>query len=349
MRVLNIMMARGRGGLENAALDTHEALSLAGCEVTTVLNASGEMHTRFPQTANVIRFQSPFAWDPTAGFRLKRMLRDHPFDVILAHGNRAARLAQKLRVSAPLILDCHTTNYSARKMIDQIDGAIVLTEHYRDVMLKAGMAENKLKLVPNAVRIGPEPQPLPHREKLIIGGLGRLVPNKGFDVLLESLVLLKAEGLSFECVIHGVDEHGSTEAFKALRDKLGLDETEVRFPGWTTDAQNFLRSLDIFCMPSRREVLSIALLEALSAGRPIICTRVPGLEDVFRNGVEGLFVDIDDRKGLADALKQLILDPVQRDMMGHAARERSRRFDIATIGLELRNALEELCSLKKAA
>ncbi len=349
MRVLNIMMARGRGGLENAALDTHEALSLAGCEVTTVLNASGEMQARFPQMAEVISFQSPFAWDPTAGFRLKWQLKDHSFDVILAHGNRAARIAQSLRARAPLILDCHTTNYSARKMIDQIDGAIVLTEHYRGVMLKAGMAENKLKLVPNAVRIGAEPQPLPHREKLIIGGLGRLVPNKGFDVLLESLVLLKAEGLSFECVIHGVDEHGNIESFLALRDKLGLDETEVRFPGWTSDAQSFLLSLDIFCMPSRREVLSIALLEALSAGRPIICTRVPGLEDVFRDGVEGIFVDIDHPKGLAEALKRLLLDRSQREAMGRAARERSRRFDIAAIGLELRNALQELSSHKKVA
>jgi len=307
------------------------------------------MQARFPQTAEVINFQSPFAWDPTAGFRLKRQLKDHSFDVILAHGNRAARIAQSLRARAPLILDCHTTNYSARRMIGQIDGAIVLTEHYRDVMLLAGLAENKLKLVPNAVRIGPEPEPAPHRDRLLIGGLGRLVPNKGFNVLLESLARLKAEGLAFHCIIHGVDEKGHTKDMEDLRDSLGLDDTVVSFPGWTSDAQSFLRSLDIFCMPSRREVLSIALLEALSAGRPIICTRVPGLEDVFRDGVEGIFVDIDDPKGLAEALKRLLLDRSQREAMGRAARERSRRFDITAIGLELRNALQELCSLKKAA
>ena len=344
MRVLNIMMARGRGGLENAALDTHEALTLAGCAVTTVLNASGEMRARFPQAADVISFNSSFAWDPTAGFRLKRCLKHRPFDVILAHGNRAARLAQSLRRQAPLILDCHTTNYSARNMIDDIDGAIVLTQHYRDVMLKAGMPENKMRLVPNAVRIGPEPQALPSRERVIIGGLGRLVPNKGFDVLLEALSILKAERINFHCIIHGVDEQGHTTTMEDLRDKLGLNDADVTFPGWTADPQTFLRSLDIFCMPSRREVLSIALLEALSAGRPIICTRVPGLEDVFQDNIEGLFVDIEDHKALAEALKQLITEPTRRETMGHAARERSRRFDIGTIGIELRDALQSLCA-----
>jgi|GEM_PF-5611698 len=347
MRVLNIMMGKKRGGLENAALDAYEALTLAGCEVTTLLHSSAEMREKFPASADVMTFSTPGLWDPTADFRLKRILDGTRFDVILAHGNRAAKLAITLRKKAPLVLVCHTTNYSSTEMIEQIDGAIVLTNHYRDVMLKAGCPPAKLRLVPNAVRLGPEPGDPPQRKIPLIGGLGRLVPNKGFDILLEALAILKRRGTAFSCIIHGVDDNGRTESFEAMRDRLGLDANEVAFPGWTKTPHDFLRSLDIFAMPSRREVLSIALLEALAAGRPIVCAQVPGLEDVFSEGNEGFFVDIGDVEGLATALESLLNNAKLRGQMGHAARERARRFDIATIGLEMRNALESLMAQPK--
>jgi glycosyltransferase involved in cell wall biosynthesis len=342
MRILNIMMGKNRGGLENAALDAFEALTLAGCEVTTVLHASAEMRGNFPPRARVIPFSTPGTWDPTARFRLRHMLRDTPFDVVLAHGNRAAKLATALRSRAPLVLVCHTTNYSATEMIGSLDGAIVLTNHYRDVMLKAGCPPEKLRLVPNAVRLGSEPGTPPQREIPLIGGLGRLVPNKGFDILIAALATLKRRGIAFSCIIHGVDEAGSTLSFEAMREQAGLSRDDIAFPGWTQNPHDFLRSLDIFAMPSRREVLSIALLEALSAGRPLVCTRVPGLEDVFTEGREGFFVDIGDVDGLAAALEKLLLDPQLRATMGKAARERSRRFNIGAIGAEMKGALGSL-------
>jgi len=342
MRILNIMMGKNRGGLENAALDAFEALTLAGCEVTTVLHASAEMREKFPPQARVIPFATPGTWDPTARFRLRHLLRNTSFDVILAHGNRAAKLATSLRSRAPLVLVCHTTNYSATEMIGSLDGALVLTNHYRDVMLKAGCPPEKLRLVPNAVRLGPEPGDPPQRDVPLIGGLGRLVPNKGFDILIEALANLKRRSIAFSCIIHGVDEAGSTASFEAMRDQAGLSADDLAFPGWTQAPQDFLRSLDIFAMPSRREVLSIALLEALSAGRPIVCARVPGLEDVFSEGREGFFVDIGDVEGLAEALEKLLLDPERRATMGKAARERSRRFEIDVIGAEMKAALGSL-------
>ena len=342
MRILNIMMGRGRGGLENAALDAFEALTLAGCEVTTVLHASAEMRKKFPPQARIIPFSTPGTWDPTARFRLRHMLRDTPFDVVLAHGNQAAKLATALRSRAPLVLVCHTTNYSATKLIGSIDGALVLTNHYRDVMVKAGFPPEKLRLVPNAVRLGPEPGGPPQRAIPLIGGLGRLVPNKGFDILIKALAKLKRRGIAFSCIVHGVDETGGTASFEAMREQAGLSPDDLAFPGWTQTPQDFLRSLDIFAMPSRREVLSIALLEALSAGRPIVCARVPGLEDVFTEGREGLFVDIGDVDGLVAALEKLLHDPELRVTMGQSARERSRRFDIGVIGAEMKTALSEL-------
>ena len=339
------MMAKGRGGLENAALDAFEALTRSGCVVTTVLRSGAEMQKKFPCEARILPLSTLGAWDPTEGFRLRQLVQHIPFDVVLAHGNRAAKLARSLRSRAPLVLVCHTTNYSATRMIDHIDGAIVLTNHYHEVMVQAGCAPEKLKLVPNAIRLGPEPDELQERAVPLIGGLGRLVPNKGFDILFQALGRLKLRGIRFECIIHGVDERGSTSDFEALRSQAGLSKDDVAFPGWTTSPHDFLRSLDIFAMPSRREVLSIALLEALEAGRPIVCARVPGLEDVFTEGREGFFVDIGDVNGLEGALEKLLLDASLRSTMGKAARERARRFEIGAVGVEMREALQSLAVL----
>jgi glycosyltransferase involved in cell wall biosynthesis len=347
MRVLNVMLGKERGGLENAALDAFEALTRSNCQVTTVLHGKAAIREKFPHQASTISFFSIGRWDPTAGFRLKRLLSQVNFDVILAHGNRAATLAQSLRTRAPLVLVCHTTNYSATQMIERIDGAIVLTSHYHDVMIKAGCPPEKLKLVPNAIRLGPEPPIRPRRAVPLIGGLGRLVPNKGFDILLFALSKLKQSGIPFKCIIHGVDEHGSTSDFEEMRSRAGLSEGDVIFPGWSSSPGEFLRSLDLFVMPSRREVLSIALLEALEAGCPIICTKIPGLGDVFVEGREGLFVDIGDVDGLAHAIERLLLDPESRSTMAKAARERAKRFEIGSVGAEMKNALHDLVTLHK--
>jgi glycosyltransferase involved in cell wall biosynthesis len=218
----------------------------------------------------------------------------------------------------------------------------VLTGHYFDVLTQAGYPAARIRTVPNSIRLGDEPGDPPERDVPVIGGLGRLVPNKGFDVLLGALARLKAGGVRFRCIVHGVDDAGGTGGFEAMRDQLGFDADEVSFPGWTDEPQAFLRSLDIFCLPSRREVQSLALLEALAAGRPIVCTRVPGLEQVFTDGVEGVFVDIENQAGLADALDELLRDRGRRLAMGRAARRRARAFDIDAVGEKLRAALEEL-------
>jgi glycosyltransferase involved in cell wall biosynthesis len=95
-------------------------------------------------------------------------------------------------------------------------------------------------------------------------------------------------------------------------------------------------------MPSRREVLSIALLESLAAGRPIVCMKIPGLEEVFDQGVEGYFVDMEDDRQLADMLSLLLSDRALRLKMGRAARRRAHAFDINVVGGQLKNAVREL-------
>ena len=229
------------------------------------------------------------------------------------------------------------------KCLNLINGAIALTDHYYQVLVNAGYPRERIRIVPNSIRLLDEPGNPPQRDVPIIGSLGRLIPNKGFDVLLSACAKLKERGVAFQCIVHGADNKGSVAPYETMRDRLGLNKFEVSFAGWTDESQNFLREIDIFCMPSRREILSIALLESLAAGRPIVCTKIPGLESVFEHGVEGYFVDIEDDEQLAETLNILLLDRALRLEMGRAARRRAHNFDINVVSRQMKNALRELC------
>jgi glycosyltransferase involved in cell wall biosynthesis len=84
----------------------------------------------------------------------------------------------------------------------------------------------------------------------------------------------------------------------------------------------YLASADVFVMPSLWEGLPIALLEAMSAGLPVIATKVEGVEEVIVEGEHGLLVPIENTDALADAILQLLADPQLRRNMGTAAKEK---------------------------
>jgi glycosyltransferase involved in cell wall biosynthesis len=202
------MMGKGDGGLERAGADCHEALELSGCQVVSVIHSSAKLMDLYRRAGSTITLNSLGGWDVFAAYRLRRKLRKTDFDAVIVHGNRAVFLAQRLGLKAPIIAVCHTTNYSILKCLERIDGAIVLTDHYYQVLIKAGTPPERIRIVPNSVRLSDEPGDPPPRDVPVIGGLGRLVPNKGFDVLLSACARLKERGIAFQCIIHGVDDRG---------------------------------------------------------------------------------------------------------------------------------------------
>jgi len=348
LSVLNVMMGKGPGGLERAVVRFHEALVAAGCSVTSLVQPNAAVRKEFAEAADVVTFADLFAFDPSARWRLAVALKGRTFNVILAHGNHAIRLARTLREHAPLVAVCHTTNFNVARRLADIDGALTLTGAYRQALIVSGFPAERIRQAPNAIALGPPPGPPPPRETPLIGGLGRLVEDKGFDLLLEAAALLKTRGVRFEIVVHGVDERGGVASMEALRDRLGLARDQVSFPGWTASPDAFLRSLDVFCLPSRRETLSLALLEALAAGRPIVAARLKGLEEVVEDGLEALTFEVGDVAGLAAALERLIGDPALRLTMGQAARARAASFDLSVVGALYRQALVELIALARA-
>jgi len=148
--------------------------------------------------------------------------------------------------------------------------------------------------------------------------LGALVPRKGLDVLLAALASLHARGLRPQLWIAGEGEQRAE--LEGLARSLSLER--VRFLGRRGDAADLLGAADVFAMPSRREGLGVAALEALGAGCAIVATRVGGLAEVVEHERSGLLVAPEDPAALADALQRLLGDAALRERLAAAGRAR---------------------------
>jgi len=172
-----------------------------------------------------------------------------------------------------------------------------------------------------------------------IVAVGRLVPQKGFDLLLESFARVADRVPQWTLVIWG--EGPERAALEAQRDALGLRD-RVAMPGVTKEHGGWLRDADIFVLSSRFEGWGIVIGEAMAAGVPTIsfdCQWGPG-EMIVAN-VSGLLVPDGDVAALGEAIAALCEDPARRAQLSQAARIASQRFKIDSILRQWEVAISE--------
>jgi glycosyltransferase involved in cell wall biosynthesis len=156
---------------------------------------------------------------------------------------------------------------------------------------------------------------------LLIGTVAELTKNKGLNYLIEATSVLKSEILNTKheiLVIGGGEEHdGLIKHIKSL----GLTEN-VHLLGFVPEAEKYLKGFDIFVLPSLKEGLPYTLLEAMSAGVPLIGTTVGGVTDIIDQHETGLFVTPKDVRGLADVMADLMTDVKLREKLAVGARRK---------------------------
>jgi glycosyltransferase involved in cell wall biosynthesis len=130
---------------------------------------------------------------------------------------------------------------------------------------------------------------------------------------------------------------------RATARALGLEQTVV-FTGFREDAPRIASCFDVFTLSSEFEGLSIAVIEALALGKPVVVTNVGGLPEVIEDGRQGHIVPTGDAGALADRILRLLRDPELRTRMGAAGRARAKAFDIRRSVGRMEEVYEELLS-----
>jgi glycosyltransferase involved in cell wall biosynthesis len=176
-----------------------------------------------------------------------------------------------------------------------------------------GLPSGSLEVVHNGV---PDIPPLPPRRqdgRPTIGTVGRLEPQKGFDVLLHSL----REIPDAQVVVVG--DGSERPRLEKLAAEVGV-ESRVRWEGWSNEPRRLLTSFDVFALPSRFEGFPLAVLEAQLAGLPVVASDVGSVGEAVIPGRTGLLVPPDDPSSLAAALQQLLDDGDVRHRLGQEGR-----------------------------
>ena len=160
------------------------------------------------------------------------------------------------------------------------------------------------------------------KDTLLIGVVARLTPQKGISYLLEALASLPSLPAPPHCIIVG--DGILRSALEQERDRLGLAE-RVHFLGHRRDIALILSALDLFVLPSLYEGLSLALLEAMSAGVPVVATAVSGSQEIIVDGKNGFLVPPADSAALAQRMYWVLTHPEKRGQIARRGRETVRQ------------------------
>ena len=182
-------------------------------------------------------------------------------------------------------------------------------------------------VIPNPVDL-PSPPPRAGEGRTLVA-VGRLVDQKGFDLLLPAFARIAGDHPDWNLVIWG---EGSERArLEALRDRLGLAE-RVRMPGLTRHPGEWVEDAALFVLSSRFESFGNVVTEAMAAGLPTIVTDCPwGPGEIVRHDVDGWLVPPEDVDALAEGLDRLMADPALRARLAAAAKQNVRRFARANV------------------
>jgi len=337
-RLAQVMAGARHGGAETFFVRLVSALARAGQDQRVVIRRDAE-RAAVLRAAGLAPTELPFGgWlDLRTRLEMRRLLRDYRPDVVMTWMSRATRLCPR----GGFVHVGRLGGYYDLKYYRRCDHLIGNTRDIVAYLVRSGWPEARAHYLPNFV---PEMSAAPV-ERVSLGtpedaplalALGRLHPNKGFDVLIEAMA--RAPGVHLWLAGEGPDR-ASLEA-RALR--LAVAD-RVRFLGWREDTAALLATADMLLCPSRHEPLGNVVIEAWSAGRPVIAAASAGPAALIRDGVNGLLVPVEDADALARAIMRLAGTGALRTELAAAGRAAyAAEFSEAVVVAQYRDFIERV-------
>ena len=181
-------------------------------------------------------------------------------------------------------------------------------------------------------------------EEIVLGSVGRLATQKGFEYMIDAMPRILAEHPRVRLVLSG---EGELEGELRQRAQARGVAEKVTFLGFRRDIPKLLAAFDVFVHPSLWEGLSISLMEAMVAGCPIVCSRIPGNVEMIRHEETGRFSEPAQPESIARELCTLLGDRDRAADLGLAARrEGLARFSVERMVAENIAAYDSVLSRK---
>jgi glycosyltransferase involved in cell wall biosynthesis len=307
MKVLHVITGLDAGGAETqlAMLVRH---SRHECDVVTLYNP-GPIADQIRAEGTTVRDVGMRSnRDMRALPRLRTLIADGRYDVVHTHLYRSqiyARPVARLARTPVVVTTEHSigeTHIERRRMTNGVrglylaselfsDATIAVSDVVRDRLVRWGVAERKIAVIPNgldtaalafdpAARARARAQFGIAPDTYVIGTLGRLDPNKRVDMIIEALTPLLGEPAGGKRTVLLVVGRGEEmEALKATAARAGVAD-QVIFAGFQADTAAMLAGFDLYVMASVQETFGLAALEAMASGLPVLYTTCPALDGI---------------------------------------------------------------------
>ena len=246
--------------------------------------------------------------------------------------------------TSPSLIECQ------RQAILEPDRILVVSEHWRDLLrreygTKAEVVHNGVDLARFQAADPGQAQELRQRAgaagRPLILSVGGIEPRKGSDTLVRAIAALKQAGRR---PVHAIVGGHSFQDYRAYRDRvlaslpgLGLRlDDDVVLLGTVPDAElpGWYAAADVLAFPSTKEGWGLAVLEAMSAGLPVVASDLPVFREFLSPGRDALLVPVDDAPALAAALSKILDDPDLADRLREEALATCERFTWARSAAE---------------
>jgi glycosyltransferase involved in cell wall biosynthesis len=262
--------------------------------------------------------------DMSVAVKIAQIVRQEKYGLIHAHTVRTAMvgsLAAKL-ASVPMVYHVHSpmSRNTERPWLNWTNGLverfslrganrlIAVSDSLKRHMVRLGLDPSRIAVVHNGVASLYEiPFRTKPRTQWTLGTVALFRPRKGIEILLQSLAILRKQGLPVRLRAVGKFESVKYEReIRTLVNNLVLEDM-VQWTGFTSDVTSELLAMDLFVLPSLfGEGLPMVVLEAMAAGVPVVATDVEGIPEAVRHGQDGAIAPAGDPKALAQAITDVI-------------------------------------------
>lgn len=245
------------------------------------------------------------------------------------------------------------------RVVELLSDVVVAVSAYHGERLRSFIAGDKLQVIVSGIPVedfaslGRRDRPGPLRQalgcndaELLVGVLASITRRKNPDTFVDvaARVLASRTGVTFVWVGNLTDREVA-EAAIAKAARLGLGE-RVRFVGYQESVAESLRDLDVVTLLSSNENLSLACIEAMAAGRPVVSTRSGGPAEVIVHGETGFLVPVGEVGEMAARVEELLGDQCLRAEMGARGRQRAlEHFDATATARRFEALYERLLAL----
>lgn len=341
MKICHLVTGLKTGGLERMVCDLIRGLKAQGIpSVIFCLDEQGDLYDRVSAEAKSAGHRTP-GWgvvDWKLVFQIRRFVVAHGVSVIHAH-NASPHLYGVLvsfLTGIPVVTTTHGQGYQEkgrvrflRRILAFRSSAVILvSDDTKRAAIESGiLLERQARIIPNGIdttsftpsleisRTSPAHAGIPEKA-VVIGSVGRLSVEKNYTLLLRAFARVAETGDVFLVL---VGDGSDRVRIEAEINRLNL-KARCRIVGMQSEVLPWLRAMDIFCLSSDTEGLSISLLEAGACGLPSVVTDVGGNTEIIADGISGLVVPQGDENALVAALARMAGDAALRQQMGREAR-----------------------------